>query len=906
MGLFDAFRATPEPAKRSEQRPITASGKRLDLTKELDRNQLRQNVYEEWQREAWAYFDAIGEIKYGFGMLAAVMSRIRLFAGVDLDPDSAPLSVNAYVKRQHDQTAEEQEDDQARLLQLPPYITEKHLKYSEKLIKELLDGPGGASGFMRNFTLNMSVAGECYLVQYDDAWHIKSTHEIIVQVDGSIYLREQRASTQASTTSGVSGLDKLLPKDTYVARMWRPHPRYSNEPESSMLGIREPCDELITLQRMIRTVARSRMNAGILYIPEGLSVAGSTLDEDVATEEELHDELIQDLYDTFTDPIEDEASPASVVPSIISGPADMAKAITHITVSRETDQWLVERSDRALERILQGIDMPKDVVSGMANVKYCVDDQTEALTRHGWKSYDQLSAGDEVWTISPTTKLGEWQKISAVNTFDVIDERMHSIETRDHSSLTTGGHRWMTTDGQFYTNDEIDSASDSLYIKIPLSAAAAELPDVPTVADDMVELLAWLYTEGSFKRSRKLLSTGRLSNRRASIAQSRAANPTHHERIRQLLTRMYGPESEALSASDAARVDLQTVPRWRQVGDDEFHLNEPIVATFSEYFEEDQSKTLKRDVIYAMTRVQLELFLQVSSWGDGCGERVSGSVFGQKYESRQEIFELACHLLGYAVNRRANHTKIIDEDGRNVGWYDTRVKQRNFCGLPRSTSARDDRPVKSYVEYTGTVWCPTTPNGTWFARRDGKTYFTGNSNALQIDASLFKSHIEPLALMLCDTLNTIFFTPAMEAAFPELRGKDLSMLCIWYDPSEVVTSVDPAAAAKDGYDNFTISADAWRRAHGFSDGDAPGEEELARRFMLNKGTPGPEQLAVLFSHIFPEIVKKGRQSTLENSPVPMPTSAQELLFGRVVSDRSGSGQSTEDYAEAATPDVENF
>lgn len=548
MGIFDAFKTQAEPAKTNQQRSIVASGRRLDLSKELDRNQLRQNAYEEWQQEAWAYFDAIGEIKYGFGMLAAVMSRIRLFAGVDLDPDSAPMSVNAYVKRQHDQTPEEQSDDEERMLQVPKYITEKHLKYAEKLIKELLSGPGGASGFMRNFTLNMSVAGECYLLLLDDEWQIRSTQEVIVQVDGSIYLREQRSNSQASSTSGVTGLDKLLPKDTYIARMWRPHPRYMNEPESSMLGIREPCDELITLQRMIRTVARSRMNAGILFVPDGLTTAGSTLNEDVASEEELHDELVQDLYDTFTDPIEDEASPSSVVPAIITGNPDMGKAIQHIGIGRETDQWLVERSDRALERILQGIDMPKDVVSGMANVKY--------------------------------------------------------------------------------------------------------------------------------------------------------------------------------------------------------------------------------------------------------------------------------------------------------------------------------------------------------------------SNALQIDASLFKSHIEPLALMLCDTLNTVYFIPAMLAAFPELRGKDLSQLCIWYDPSEVVTSVDPAAAAKDGYDNFTISADAWRRAHGFSDGDAPNEEELAKRFLLNKGTPGPEQLAVLFAHIFPEIVKKGRQSNLENSPVPMPDSAQELLFGRVLTSEEQQSMSGNASRQQAAPEEE--
>ena len=544
MGIFDMFKTTPEPVKRTEHRSLVAAGRRLDLTKDLDRNQLRHNVYEEWQQEAWAYYDAIGEIKYGFNLMASTMSRIRLFAGVDLDPDAAPMSVNAYVKRQHDQTADEADDDRARMLKVPSHITEKHLKYAEFLIKELVSSASGPSAFMRNFTLNMCISGECYLLLYGDEWQIRSKDEIIVQVDGTIYLREQRMSSTASSANGVTGQDIPLPKDTYIARIWRPHPRFNSEPESSMLGIRESCDELVTLQKMIRATARSRMNAGILFIPDGLTIAGSVMSEDTATEEELSEELINDLYATFTDSIEDESSPTTVVPAILTGSPEMGKEIRHISVNREVDQYLVERSDRALERILQGIDIPKDIVSGLANVRY--------------------------------------------------------------------------------------------------------------------------------------------------------------------------------------------------------------------------------------------------------------------------------------------------------------------------------------------------------------------TNAQSIDASLYKSHIEPLALMLCDTLNKVYFIPAMVAAFPELKGKDLSHLCIWYDPSEVVTSVDPAAAAKDGYDNFTISADAWRQAHGFSDGDAPSEEELARRYLLTKGTPGPEQLAILFSRVFPEIVKQGRESNLKGSPVPMPESAQELLYGRVIYSPNGETEGIND-AEMTNP-----
>jgi hypothetical protein len=39
-----------------------------------------------------------------------------------------------------------------------------------------------------------------------------------------------------------------------------------------------------------------------------------------------------------------------------------------------------------------------------------------------------------------------------------------------------------------------------------------------------------------------------------------------------------------------------------------------------------------------------------------------------------------------------------------------------------------DRALPQRVRYTGTVWCPTTANGTWLARRKGTVYFTGNSS----------------------------------------------------------------------------------------------------------------------------------------------------------------------------------
>lgn len=509
--------------RRSSPRSITASGRQLNLSKARDRDMLRNRVYSEWQNEAWAYYDAIGEIKYGFLMLASVMSRIRLYAALDVDQDSAPTSIVAYRSRQEDAEGNEHNRDEKKGLKAPSYITEEVMQYAEKLVSDLTNGTGSHSELIRRYSVNTSVAGECYLIYHDDEWQIRSNNEILASVDGKVYIRQVRAMTNhdASMSSPTTD-DEPLEEGAYVGRIWRSHARYLTEPDSSMLSIRESCDELLVIQRMIRAIARSRMNAGLLYLPDGLTVAGSSLAEDVADEEEQMDELLQDLYDSMTDPIEDESSPASVVPLVVTGPEGFGKEISYITMSRESDQWLVDRADRALERIMQGLDMPKDFVTGLANLKY--------------------------------------------------------------------------------------------------------------------------------------------------------------------------------------------------------------------------------------------------------------------------------------------------------------------------------------------------------------------TNAQSIDAALYKSHVEPNIVMLCDTLNSMYFKPAILAKFPELKDKDLSKLCMWYDPSEVVTSVDPSQAAKEGYDNYALSADVWRKSHGFSDTDAPSEEEVALRFLLNKATLQPDQVSALFTAAFPNLLKKHRTEVVENSENPMPESARRMLY----------------------------
>jgi len=57
------------------------------------------------------------------------------------------------------------------------------------------------------------------------------------------------------------------------------------------------------------------------------------------------------------------------------------------------------------------------------------------------------------------------------------------------------------------------------------------------------------------------------------------------------------------------------------------------------------------------------------------------------------------------------------------------------------------------VTYTGRVWCPSTPNGTFVARRNGKIFITGNSGMPKGKTTLKPAH-EPIYWGMKNTKNT--------------------------------------------------------------------------------------------------------------------------------------------------------
>jgi len=358
-----------EPQVFNTPRGLTAAAAQVNLQDKGEAELFkarRQSASSSWQSEAWEYYDSIGEIKYAFNLVASVVSRIRLYAAAIQNPSEAPAPIENVDK-----------------------VGANLAAASQRALDRLSSAFGGQAGLLKDAALNLQVTGECYLVQLPErigsglpeTWDMRSVDELQVDSKGNYIINPRREVGGGSSMMSQGSKEAIaLPKGAFVGRVWRAHPRYTQEADSSLRGLLDLCAELLLLNRTFRATARSRLNAGALYLPDGLSVAASPdpdypYDEDgnyneSFTAEEAADDFEDQLIDAMTTPIKDEDSASAVVPLIIRGPAELGDKIKQFKFERSFDPALAQRADRVLERIMQGLDVPKDVVTGLANVKY--------------------------------------------------------------------------------------------------------------------------------------------------------------------------------------------------------------------------------------------------------------------------------------------------------------------------------------------------------------------------------------------------------------------------------------------------------------------------------------------------------------------------------------------------------
>ena len=115
------------------------------------------------------------------------------------------------------------------------------------------------------------------------------------------------------------------------------------------------------------------------------------------------------------------------------------------------------------------------------------------------------------------------------------------------------------------------------------------------------------------------------------------------------------------------------------------------------------------------------------------------------------------------------------------------------------------------------------------------------ANARLVTQEAYSAYVAPVVTLICDAFTRGWIQPALiDAGVPrEVAEK----VVVWADPDTIISQPDRAKYAMELLKEGAISDASARAATGFDEGDAPDEEEMARRDARNRpqiGTPGSE------------------------------------------------------------------
>lgn len=319
------------PFRRSP-RQFTASAIRVDLS---NRNAVKKvlGYRKDWQKQAIEDIVAIGELQYGLSVPAALASRVNIFGATE-----------------------------------PDEVDAEPTRTDNKLVIDTMDRLGSTitrTDLLYDLAFNLLGPGELYLIciaergDQPEYWCARGIYEV-----------EEKGTTVKVFDDRIQE-DIILdqPGDTFI-RVWRPDPfdhKYATSHVRAVLGVAE---ELLWWDAAAQAVAKSRLSmAGLIGVPSNLEVRAQSEEE---AELSGTDRFIARFLDTAMRAQTAPSDQAASIPILFTYPAnDQAKSgLEKIEFERPQDELLEARTDRAMKRIEQGINLPAGVISGVGNASH--------------------------------------------------------------------------------------------------------------------------------------------------------------------------------------------------------------------------------------------------------------------------------------------------------------------------------------------------------------------------------------------------------------------------------------------------------------------------------------------------------------------------------------------------------
>ena len=333
-------------------------------------------------------------------------------------------------------------------------------------------------------------------------------------------------------------------------------------------------------------------------------------------------------------------------------------------------------------------------------VTECVTEDTEVLTPQGFKSYNELNVGDNIYTWNDG-KLNT-QKVQKI-TIREHDGDIHRYEGRDITQVVTPNHRVLYK--KFNTKEyNIKYSSELINAKTPLDIPVAFLDydkNDYDISDELLELVTIILTDGY------ILSE---ENKQSRIGINKSKERYGIDRITELLNNL----NLSYSMKDYEEP-------WEISKEIKYNNSNMVRFTISV----DSSRELLKAINYTrdllpnwfteLSRKQANLV--IDTWA-----KFDGNTNEKNYNRQR------CQCDNYDIANQLQHICVLAGRGSRIASkLIGKNKKETIYLIPYSKNRVNKSVNKKTIEhYTGKVWCPTTQDGVVMFRKDGKVFISGN------------------------------------------------------------------------------------------------------------------------------------------------------------------------------------
>jgi len=312
---------TPEPELKAPNGFI-ASAVRLPTA---SRNMAGRS--ESWQFDAWRYWETVGELRYVSTWIGNVLSRARLTAAHREGRMLIPLATGP----------------------------------AAEAMEELYGGPQGQAEMLQGLGVHMTVAGEAYVVNRakGDKWNTLASGKVTQQPGKSKMLRADFGEESGAVNLGTEDL---------VMRIWTPHPQDPSRPDSPVRANLSTLAQIIGYDAHIAAQISSRLTgAGILFLSNEVQFPAPPGMDPAASQAEIFMALLGEAMMTAK---ADPSDPSATVPIVAMVPTESLGKNDHLKFWSDLDDKVVEMRDAAIKRLALGLDVPPEVLLGVADANH--------------------------------------------------------------------------------------------------------------------------------------------------------------------------------------------------------------------------------------------------------------------------------------------------------------------------------------------------------------------------------------------------------------------------------------------------------------------------------------------------------------------------------------------------------